>query len=111
LREEIVELKSRYEVTQTRLQNAFVENHSLVEALQKRDEEERYMIDKIDVLTENLKLSEAELRNAEAIASSARTKSQNGYGRRGEETLHRVNDTDVSKETSQTWTQRARPSF
>jgi chromosome segregation ATPase len=111
LREEIVELKSRYEVTQTRLQNAFVENHSLVEALQKRDEEERYMIDKIDVLTENLKLSEAELRNAEAIASSAQTKSQNGYGRRGEETLHRVNDTDVSKETSQTWTQRARPSF
>jgi chromosome segregation ATPase len=71
LREELVELKSRYEVTQGRLEDAFVENHTMVEALQKREKEES---DLIQALREKLKSAEAELDNAKFIATSALVK-------------------------------------
>ena len=61
LREDLVEMKSRYEVTQSRLEDAFVENHTLVEALQKREKEEKEMVEELHVLRQKLKQSQAEL--------------------------------------------------
>uniref|UniRef100_A0A7S3P5F2 Uncharacterized protein n=1 Tax=Amphora coffeiformis TaxID=265554 RepID=A0A7S3P5F2_9STRA len=61
LREELVEMKSRYEVTQSRLEDAFVENHTLVEALQKREKEEREMVEELYLLRQKLKQSQSEL--------------------------------------------------
>lgn len=74
LREELVELKSRYEVTQGRLEDAFVENHTLVEALQTREKEEMDLVGEVKALREKLKSSEAELENAKFIATSALVK-------------------------------------
>jgi chromosome segregation ATPase len=71
LREEIVELKSRYEVTQGRLDDAFVENHTLIEVLRKREKEEDEMMKEMTVLKERLRASEAELEKAKSVATSA----------------------------------------
>ena len=74
LREELVELKSRYEVTQGRLDDSFVENHTLVEALQKREQEENAMLEELKVLREQLDKSQAELDSAKYIATAALVK-------------------------------------
>jgi len=74
LREELVELKSRYEVTQGRLEDSFVENHSLVEALQKREKEEGAMVKELKVLREQLERSKAELDSAKYIATASLVK-------------------------------------
>jgi predicted nuclease with TOPRIM domain len=74
LREELVELKSRYEVTQGRLEDAFVENHTLVEALQKREREEKELSNEVKTLREKLKITQVELENAKFIATSALVK-------------------------------------
>lgn len=74
LREEIVELKSRYEVTQGRLEDAFVENHTLVEALHKREHEETDLMKEVKALRAKLQTSEAELENAKFIATTALVK-------------------------------------
>jgi chromosome segregation ATPase len=64
LKEEIVEVKSRYEVTQSRLEDAYLENHTLVEALNKREREENDMAREIQILR-------GELENAKFVATSA----------------------------------------
>ena len=74
LREELVELKSRYEVTQIRLEDSFVENHTLVEVLKKREQEENDMVEELKILEERLAASEAELDSAKYIATSALVK-------------------------------------
>lgn len=61
LREELVEMKSRCEVTQSRLEDAFVENHTLVEALQKREKEEKQMVEELHLLRQRLKQSQSDL--------------------------------------------------
>jgi chromosome segregation ATPase len=67
LKEEIVEVKSRYEVTQSRLEDAYLENHTLVEALNKREREENDMAQEIQILR-------GELDNAKFVATSALVK-------------------------------------
>jgi chromosome segregation ATPase len=64
LKVEIVEVKSRYEVTQSRLEEAYVENHALVEALNKREQEESDMAQEIQILR-------GELEHAKFVATSA----------------------------------------
>ena len=71
LREEIVELKSRYEVTQDRLNDSYVENRSLSDALKTREQEEHKMSEEVRALKEKLKQTQAELENAKFIASTA----------------------------------------
>jgi predicted nuclease with TOPRIM domain len=67
LKEEIVEVKSRYDVTKSRLEDAYVENHTLVEALNKREQEESDMMQEIQILR-------GELANAKFVATSALVK-------------------------------------
>lgn len=74
LREEIVELQSRNVVTQARLEDAYVENHTLVESLNRREKEERAFRDEISALRDKLKNSEAELDHAKFVATSALVK-------------------------------------
>jgi hypothetical protein len=74
LREEIVELKSRYEVTQARLQDSFAENQSLVDSLQKRELNDSDLVHEVSVLREKLQSAEKELDNAKYIATSALVK-------------------------------------
>jgi chromosome segregation ATPase len=74
LREELVELKSRYEVTHARLEDSFVENHTLIEVLKKREKEERDMVQELTILQERLAASEAEVDSAKYIATSALVK-------------------------------------
>ena len=73
-KEALVEMKSRYEVTKGRLEDAYLENQTLLEGLKKRDKEEKAMVDELHVLREKLKKSEAELENAKFIATSALVK-------------------------------------
>ena len=74
LREELVEMKSRYEVTKGRLEDAYVENKTLVEGLKKRDHEESDMVGELEVLRAKLMSAEDELENAKYIATSALVK-------------------------------------
>jgi chromosome segregation ATPase len=67
LREEVVALRSRIEVTQKRLEDAYVENHTLVEALTKQDDIQKAMDKEISTLR-------GELGNAKFIATSALVK-------------------------------------
>jgi chromosome segregation ATPase len=67
LKEEVVEIKSRYEVTQSRLEDAYIENHTLVEALTQREQEEKEMAQEIQILR-------GELENAKFLATSALVK-------------------------------------
>lgn len=92
LRAELVEIKSRYEVTQSRLEDSFVENHTLVEALQKREKEEKDMVKELEILRERLAASEAELDSAKYIATSALVKieqltTENGVSRQSGKSL------------------------
>jgi DNA repair exonuclease SbcCD ATPase subunit len=74
LNQEIVELKSRYEVTQSRLEDAYVENHTLVEALKEKEEAEKDAVEGMRILREKLRKTEMDLQNAKYIATSALVK-------------------------------------
>jgi chromosome segregation ATPase len=73
LREELVELKSRYEVTQRRLESFVGENRSLVAELNKREAESEQLRE-LKALREKLRINERELDNAKYIATSALVK-------------------------------------
>jgi len=74
MNQEIVELKSRYEVTQSRLEDAYDENHALVEALKEKEESEKDAIEGMRILREKLRKTELDLENAKYIATSALVK-------------------------------------
>jgi chromosome segregation ATPase len=74
LRQRLVELNSRYEVTQNKLEDAHVENHALVKALKQREMEEIRRNDEMRIMQENLQRTEAELNKAKSIAKSALVK-------------------------------------
>jgi chromosome segregation ATPase len=74
LRQRLVELNSRYEVTQNKLEDAHVENHALVKALKQREAEEMKRKNELIQLQERLQKTETELHNAKAIAKSALVK-------------------------------------
>ena len=58
LHQEFVELQSRYEVTQTRLEDAYHENHTLSELVQ-QEQDEKYMLhDEVTTLREQLILQQ-----------------------------------------------------
>jgi chromosome segregation ATPase len=71
VQEELVELKSRYQVTQNMLESATVENHALVDALKQKEHLEQKMKGEIDDLKAKLRKSDLELENAKYIATSA----------------------------------------
>lgn len=72
LREEIVQLKSRNEVTQKQLEMAKREKNSLAEALSSRGgSDEKETLEELRALREKLRKTEAELENAKFIATSA----------------------------------------
>jgi chromosome segregation ATPase len=73
LREELVEMKSRYEVTQRRLESFAGENRSLVAELNKVGEESE-LLRELKTLREQLRANERELENAKYIATSALVK-------------------------------------
>lgn len=74
LRQNLVELNSRYEVTQNKLEDAHVENHALVKALKQKEIEELKRKSELRQLHERLNKTEAELSNAKSIARSALVK-------------------------------------
>jgi chromosome segregation ATPase len=74
LRQRLVELNSRYEVTQNKLEDAHVENHALVKALKQKEMEEMKRKSEMMQLHEKLQKTESELNNAKAIAKSALVK-------------------------------------
>jgi chromosome segregation ATPase len=78
VKEELVEMKSRYEVTQSRLEDAFVENHTLVEALQKREQEEKEMAEELYLLRQRLKQTQGEL-DKKSSSSQVNGKVPSGY--------------------------------
>lgn len=71
LREELVEMKSRYEVTKSRLEHQYEENQGLLDRLRSREKEERVMLEDLQILREKIKSQEAELGNAKYIATTA----------------------------------------
>lgn len=66
-RQRMVELNSRYEVTQNKLEDAHVENHSLIKELKRKELEEKQRKEEIRKLNERLQKAEKELSNAKAI--------------------------------------------
>lgn len=68
---ELVEVRSRYEVTQKMLDSANVENHALVDALQNHEAKEQEMMQELLSLRKQLEKSKHELENAKCIATSA----------------------------------------
>mmetsp|Transcript_23139 Transcript_23139/g.54715 ORF Transcript_23139/g.54715 Transcript_23139/m.54715 type:complete len:942 (-) Transcript_23139:1338-4163(-) len=74
LRQRLVELNSRYEVTQNKLEDAHVENHALVKALKQKEMEEKIRKGDIAQLEGELRKTETELINAKKIAQSALVK-------------------------------------
>jgi chromosome segregation ATPase len=74
LREDLVQLKSRYEVTQIRLEDSIGENHSLVEELKQQDTERESTSKELMSLRDKLLHTERELENAKYIATSALVK-------------------------------------
>jgi chromosome segregation ATPase len=74
LRQRLVELNSRYEVTQNKLEDAHVENHALVKALKQKEMEEMNRRNELNQLRERLHKTETELNNAKSIAKSALVK-------------------------------------
>jgi chromosome segregation ATPase len=61
LRDEFKELKKSHDVTQSRLEDMFVENHTLVEALKKREKEEVELAEEVNILRRQLERAEAQL--------------------------------------------------
>lgn len=74
LRQRLVELNSRYEVTQNKLEDAHVENHALVKALNQKEMEEKTRNLDMTQLEENFRKTEKELMNAKMIAQTALVK-------------------------------------
>ena len=74
LKESLVELNSRYEVTQNKLERAVVENHALIDALKHKESQERKLEAELRDLREDLMRSNHELENAKYIATSALVK-------------------------------------
>lgn len=72
--QQMVELNSRYEVTQNKLEDAHVENHALIKALKQKELEERQRANESRIMREKLQKAESELNNAKAIARSALVK-------------------------------------
>lgn len=71
LQETLVELNSRYEVTQNKLERVVVENHALIDALKHKEDNERKTMGELRHLREELMRSNQELENAKFIATSA----------------------------------------
>mmetsp|Transcript_15404 Transcript_15404/g.38255 ORF Transcript_15404/g.38255 Transcript_15404/m.38255 type:complete len:902 (-) Transcript_15404:1053-3758(-) len=71
LRQNLVELNSRYEVTQNKLEDAHVENHALTKALKHKEMEELKRNDELRQLKEKLAKTEAEKTKALAIAKAS----------------------------------------
>jgi len=71
LRQNLVELNSRYEVTQNKLEDAHVENHALTKALKHKEMEEVKRNDELRQLKEKLAKTEAEKTKALAIAKAS----------------------------------------
>jgi len=74
LRQKLVELHSRYEVTQNKLEDVHVENHALVKSLKQKEAEARKQATEIERLRRLLNNSESELVNAKTIAKTALVK-------------------------------------
>ena len=70
----LVELNSRYEVTQNKLEDAHVENHALVKALKQNEMNDIYRKEETKRLQENLQKTESELNSAKRITQSALVK-------------------------------------
>lgn len=73
-RQKLLELNSRYEVTQNKLEDAHVENHSLIKALKHKEAVEEQQQREIDCLRQRLQQTETELVNAKSIAKTALVK-------------------------------------
>jgi chromosome segregation ATPase len=71
LREEIVQLKSRNEVTQKQLELAKRDKQALADTLSKRENDERGTSEDMKMMREKLRKAEAELENAKLIATTA----------------------------------------
>ena len=67
MRQRMVELSSRYEVTQNKLEDAHVENHSLIKQLKQKELEEKQRKEETKRLYERLLKTESELHDAKAI--------------------------------------------
>ncbi len=74
LKENLVELNSRYEVTQNKLERAVVENNALIDALKHMESDERKIEAEVRDLREELMRSNHALENAKYIATSALVK-------------------------------------
>ena len=95
LRQKIVELNSRYEVTQNKLENAQVENHAIVQALRQKEREDKERQKDMTLLHEELRRTETELINAKRIAQSALVKVE-------EMTMSSIEHLSNSRDTSTT---------
>jgi chromosome segregation ATPase len=93
LRQRFVELNSRYEVTQNKLEDAHVENHALVKALKQKELEEQQHNHELKRMRDQLNKTESELHNAKAIARSALVKVE-------ELTMSNIEQLSLSREES-----------
>jgi len=93
LRQRFVELNSRYEVTQNKLEDAHIENLALVKALKQKEMEEKKRQGGVLRLEENLRKTESELMNAKKIAQSALVKVE-------ELTMSNIEQLSISRDTS-----------
>jgi hypothetical protein len=91
LKENLVELNSRYEVTQNKLERAVVENNALIDALKHKESDERKMEAELRDLREELMRSNHALENAKYIATSALVKVE-------ELTMENVSQMSLSRE-------------
>jgi chromosome segregation ATPase len=91
LQESLVEVKSRYEVTQDKLEGALAENHALIDALKRKEHSEKELSEEVESLRERIRKSEQELENAKYIATSALMKVE-------EMTMENVEKMSVSRD-------------
>jgi len=70
-RQKLVELNSRYEVTQNKLEDAHVENHALAKELKNRESREQQHLAELERLRQRLDETQSELSNAKSIAKTA----------------------------------------
>jgi chromosome segregation ATPase len=116
LREDLVEMKSRYEVTQSRLEDAFVENHTLVEALRKREKEEKEMVEELHVLRQKLKQSQAQLERTRSRSFGGGSSTYSGHSHSSRERMDRpktpeVQNTYGATQNSPRFAQKRSPSY
>jgi chromosome segregation ATPase len=93
LRQRLVELNSRYEVTQNKLEDAHMESHVLAKALQQKEMEEKQRQGDIFQLEDNWRKTETELINAKKIAQSALVKVE-------ELTMSNIEQLSISRDNS-----------